>query len=618
MCNCMLTINCDSFCVISVFLQILLILNLYIVKNGFIIAKNHESDRIETFKKAHFLRYGNYEKEMDPYSSIPLFEKISEGYSDIISQESLFELGTIYLLGYKRFFKIWYDIEKATHYFSKSAEMGHAKSQYFLSFLLYYNIKNGPGVNKSEALKYLKSSARRGYVPAILALAFHLMYHDVGDNLKQVINLYKRILRDDEQHLINYLVPLENLKISKYSIEAYKEDLNSLLKIEEYTKLTELEDSMKNEEGNVGKRKCGCSGLSKENQGPENPFEEKINEFEKKIAPENMSSSLLELATMYMRGIGVPKNYENSVQLLQRAVSLGNSDAANCLGIIYFFGAREPEQGRPIPVNYDLSLKYFMMAAKSHNSESLFFIAEILSIKARKKGSTYYYIELPYIYQLYRLSADYGYCRGYCRCAQMLEVGLGTDSNLTECALNYKTAVDQVYIEEEFFLTFFYYIKKNYHAAAILSALSAFSGLLAGQWNAAMLINEGKTDVFSVKEMKIFLNDSLLQGEIDSLYYMGKLAEAEGKKGVSQDLYEKGFNSGDMKCLDPLIKSLSKNDIKKAIELLQYKKYRNNVELNNGDRGLVNSYCSDLGSNGNLALLKMKQMFYNLFTYYMY
>ncbi|KAF5153281.1 Sel1 repeat family protein [Theileria parva strain Muguga] len=603
---------------ISRFLQLLLILNLYIVNNGFILAANPESDRIETFKNAHLLRYGDYNKEMDPYSAIPLFEKVSEGYSDIIAQESLFELGTIYLLGYKRFFTIRYDIAKATHYFSKSAEMGHAKSQYFLSFLLYYNIKNGPGVNKNTAIKYLKSSARSGYVPAMLALSFHLMYHDLSDNLSQVISLYKRVVRGDSKHLIDFLVPLEYLKISKTSLDRYKEDLNSLLKIEEYAELSELEDSMRNEEGNLSKRKGSCSGLSNEKQEPENPFEEKINEFEKKIAPENMSSSLLELATMYMRGIGVPKNYENSIQLLERAVSLGNSDAANCLGIIYFFGAREPEQGRSIPVNYDLALKYFLIAARSHNSEALFFIAEIVSIKARNGGTNYYYLELPYIYQLYRLSADYGYCRGYCRCAQMLEVGLGTDLNLMECALNYKTAADQIFVEEEFYLSFFYYTKKNYHAATILSALAAFSGLVAGHWNAAMLINEGKTDVFSKGELKIFLNDALLQGETDTLYYMAKLAESEGKERIAQELYQKGFNSGDMNCLDPLIRSFSNNDIKKAIELLEYKKYRNSVELNNGDRGLVNSYCSDLGSNGNLAFLKMKQLFYNIFTYYMH
>eukprot|EP00375_Theileria_parva_P001656 XP_764330.1 hypothetical protein [Theileria parva strain Muguga] len=53
---------------------------------------------------------------------------------------------------------------------------------------------------------------------------------------------------------------------------------------------------------------------------------------------------------------------------------------------------------------------------------------------------------------------------------------------------------------------------------------------------------------------------------------MAKLAESEGKERIAQELYQKGFNSGDMNCLDPLIRSFSNNDIKKAIELLEYKK----------------------------------------------
>ncbi|BAM41845.1 uncharacterized protein TOT_040000225 [Theileria orientalis strain Shintoku] len=517
--------------------------------------------------------------------------------------------------GYRRYWMHRYDVARATEYYSRSAEMGHPLSQYMMAFLFSFDVKNGPGLDKHRALKYLEDSAKGKYTPALLALAYHYLYHPTSPDVKYAIKLYKQVIKDDASFYSKTIFAIDDLKVSKTNIDKYKEVYKEYLSEMEYqNKKKSQRQPGTNDPDYDKKRGCGsCKSGPKPPTETMNKVQKLMNKHEN--SPENLAPYLIELALMYINGIDLPKNYENAVKLLEKAVSLGSAEAANILGNIFMFGLDDPDQGSPIPVNRQMALKYFKMSALDYNPESLYFLAELVASEALAKGTSYFYSQLEYSYKLYRLSADYGYPAAYLRCAQMLEEGLGVQHDLERAVLNYKTLAEHFYHNSsQYDGTFHCVMEGHFHEATIFSYLSAFSGIQTGQWNAAMLLKDKKCGIFNKSDFKTHLSNALLQGETDALYHLAKIAETDGKGPLSQELYLNGFNSGDMRCIDPLIKAYSKTNVNKAIGLVEYKMYRDAIDLNNGNQPLVTNYYNKMSSKRTLAFLKMKRLLYNMFS----
>ncbi|UKK02881.2 hypothetical protein MACK_002979 [Theileria orientalis] len=483
-----------------------------------------------------------------------------------------------------------------------------------MAFLHSFDVKNGPGLDKNRALKYLDDSAKRKYTPALLALAYQYLYHPTSPHVKYAIKLYKRVIKDDVSLYSKTIFGIDDLKLTKTNVDKYKDAYNEYVSEREIEdkKRSKMQGSTKNPDFNNNGACASCKSGPKQSTETMNKVQKLMKQYEN--SPENLAPYLIELASMYINGIDVPKNYENAIKLLEKAVSLGSAEAANILGNIFMFGLDKPDEGNSIPVNRQLALKYFKTSALDHNAESLYFLAELVAAEALSKGTSYFYSQLEFSYKLYRLSADYGYPAAYLRCAQMLEEGLGIQPNLDKAVLDYKTLAEHFYHNSSHYDgTFHFVMEGRFHEAIIFSYLAAFSGIQTGQWNAAMLLKDKKCAIFNKNDFKTHLNNSLLQGDSDSLYFLAKLAERDGKVALSQELYLNGFNSGDMKCIDPLIKAYSRSDLNKAIRLVEYKMYRDSIDLNNGNQPLVTNYYNKMSSKRTLAFLKIKQMLYNMF-----
>lgn len=356
--------------------------------------------------------------------------------------------------------------------------MGHPLSQYMMAFLHSFDVKNGPGLNKDRALKYLYDSAKAKYTPALLALAYHCLYHQTSPDVKYAIKLYKQVIKDDVSLYSKTIFGIDDLKVSKANVDKYKEAYKEYLSDREYQYQKGFKRQGSKKKSDLNKNSaCGtCKSPPEQSTETMNKVQKLMKQYEN--SPENLTPYLIELASMYINGIDVPKNYENAVKLLEKAVSLGSAEAANILGNIFMFGLDKPDEGNPIHVNRKLALRYFKMAALDHNAESLYFLAELVAAEALSKGTTYFYSQLEYSYKLYRLSADYGYPAAFLRCAQMLEEGLGIQRDLYKAVLDYKTLADHFYHNSSHYDgTFHCVMEGQFHEATIFSYLAAFSGI---------------------------------------------------------------------------------------------------------------------------------------------
>ncbi|AFZ81540.1 Sel1 repeat domain-containing protein [Theileria equi strain WA] len=583
--------------------------------NSRALAEDIGSSRLERLNNALFVRYGDSNKKGDPSAAIALFEKLIEEENDEITTHSLFELGKIYFFGFDGYFWKNYDIKKALEYLETSSNRNHPGALFMMSFLYSVGIKDGPPINNDKAMKCLIRSSKMDFVPSMLALAFRFLYGiDVEVDLNAAIKLYKRIfhLNSKKGNTPLFITPLEELKITEESLSYFRNNEKS----GNTNDVKYRKDAMHYWENRANDGDPLANYELAKLHESDNGDNKKVAELYKKAGDRNMAPALRDLALCYLQRKGLPKNSEKAIELLKKAVSLGDYESANYLGHIYYNGDFYVDEGKPIYADKKLALKYFVIAASHEIPEAMYFLAEIIVDNSRSYKGSKYDSELSCAYHLYKSSADHGFLHAYWREAIMIENGIGTSKNLLLSALNYKIVAESHYARSNIVDSIEKYLNKDVHSCILINAIASYAGIQVAQWNVGALCLKSKCSIFKDRMIsKSYLSNALLQGDTSVLYDLGTLSISEGKIRTAKDLFRRGFNSGDMKCLQPLVRmfSIDKKSINKAINLLEYKKYRNSIaKPDSGFRLSFSRTLENLRTNRDLFSLKGKRFLYNL------
>lgn len=111
--------------------------------------------------------------------------------------------------------------------------------------------------------------------------------------------------------------------------------------------------------------------LYRRGYGVENDFDKAFELFSQAADEYELDSAYYNLATMYMDGEGRDPDIDKGMMLLERSIELGDSKAAQFLGMIYLWGLYN------IKVSYRKAAKYFEKGYKLGDFESIMFLLDI-------------------------------------------------------------------------------------------------------------------------------------------------------------------------------------------------------------------------------------------------
>jgi len=174
-----------------------------------------------------------------------------------------------------------------------------------------------------------------------------------------------------------------------------------------------------------------------------------------------------ELASLYLNGLALPRNYEKAAQLFERAAAHGDSDAKRALGFLYLGGLG-------VPKNLRTAEKYFQEAAADRIATAQLWLgilyhggdkdipksfskAAAMFQKAADQGLATAYDQLGNCYEkgegvpqsyskaaeLYQRGADVGNWSAQIRLGGLYERGLGVPKDLEKAAELYRKVAEQ-------------------------------------------------------------------------------------------------------------------------------------------------------------------------------
>ncbi|CDR96770.1 SEL-1-LIKE PROTEIN, putative [Babesia bigemina] len=540
---------------------------------------NPDDDRIKRFNEAMTTRYGVIPHEGNPAAAFDKFKELADGPVDAVTVQCWYEMGKIRLFGYDSFY-FWRkrDAAEARDLFKKAADRNHAPAQFYLSFVYTFNDTGSFGRDAQKAIAYLKRAAALNYVPAILAVAYRLLYGiGCAKDVKAATALYKKASRLSRRSTdaLTYMTPSDDFVLDERSVEAFKRAASVTLQSEEKQK----KEAMRYWESKAAEG----DGLAMYEMGKllenEPAAESTVAQLYRQASDNGVVAATRDLGVCYMNGIGVPQNAEKAVQYLTAAAEQGDHEASKYLGYLYYTGVERPQEGKPVKRNDELAARHFAEAAKHEVPEALYFMGEILSKRGKAVVGIRPQHKLAKALAMYRAAADHGLTHALSREAEMLERGSGAKPNPTRVAMIYKSLAEGPFTSTTITDSFYAYVDGDYLSAFLFNALAAFAGVQVAQLNLGHLFVSGR----GLKHLdgarsvaKSALSQCFLQGDPRALRLLGTIAEREGQLKVAAELYSKGFKGGDIECLDPLANILASQRAtwRKAIALLEHKQYR--------------------------------------------
>jgi TPR repeat protein/serine/threonine protein kinase len=136
------------------------------------------------------------------------------------------------------------------------------------------------------------------------------------------------------------------------------------------------------------------------------------------------------LATLYRRGVGLPKDLRKAVELYQKAADQGNSVAQNSLGYLY-------EKGTGVTKDLSKAVELYQKAADQGNA-----VAQT-ALGYRYENGTGVAKDLSKAVELYRKAADQGNAAGQNNLGICYENGTGVAKDLSKAVELYQKAADQ-------------------------------------------------------------------------------------------------------------------------------------------------------------------------------
>lgn len=562
--------------------------------------KGENADRDERYYKlqdAILIRYGGKKDEKNIPLALQLFEELLDGPEDQITVQCWVEIGKIHLFWAKRkLFWKYRDYRKAYKNFQLASNHGSGEADFYISFMHILDIPSFKKRNHQMAINYLRNAVTRNYAPAVMAVAYRNLYGiGIKRNLSRAIELYKIALKDTSKQLevLTYLSPLEELQLSAKSLEPFRTP--SAKKTLEQKKMRD--DALKYwrekaKEGDGLAMYEVCKLLEDE---PDSSDE--LASLYEKASQQGVVAATRDMGLCYMNGIGVPRNGKKAVEYLQKAVDYGDREAATHLGYLYYTGMGRTKDSNEIKKDYDKALTYLSMAAAYEIPEAMYLVGEILSTKGKAASAAQEEELMKSAFRMYRMAGDYGFIQALLKEAEMLEHGIGTEKNLLQAALNYKQVVEAPFTVNTITDSFFAYIDSDYAGCYLYNILGSFTGIQVTQYNLGVLHLErrGLNVVDNSRQLVIIsLKRCLMQGSVLAHYLMGRLAEEGGREGLATEMYKKGFEDGDLECLEPLAYLFSKTreNRYKALRLLQHKAYR--MSLDQNEKGLFENIADQV------------------------
>ena len=119
----------------------------------------------------------------------------------------------------------------------------------------------------------------------------------------------------------------------------------------------------------------------------------------------------------YSDGVGVPSNYEKSLEYFVKAAEMGSSYGMNNVGNMY-------EHGDGVEVNFNEAANWYEKAAELDNN-----LAQENLGRFYENGLGGLPVDFKQAYELYKLSAEQNNLAAMMNLARMYELGLGVQQN---------------------------------------------------------------------------------------------------------------------------------------------------------------------------------------------
>ncbi|KAK8835009.1 hypothetical protein M9Y10_020614 [Tritrichomonas musculus] len=338
-------------------------------------------------------------------------KKFFEYASEKNNTNAFVNLGFIYLdgLGVKQ------DVLKAIAFFEKSGKLKNSEGYYNLGVL--YIEGNYVQKNFEKARMYFQHSADQYNLEALNYLGIIYMN---GTGVERDLKLAKYYFNLAAQQ--NCSNSLNNLGKLSFEIGNFAEAVNFFNKSAQ--------------QGNPGAL-YNLANLYLQGIGVDQDYSMTI-KYLYFAAQKNYSVAFLRLGIFLCEGIIIKQDYLVARQYFEKAFSLGNSDASNCLGYLYYHGFPN------ITKNLNLARKYFELSAEKNNSSGLFNLG--LLYQNGEGVEQNYSKAISY----YNLSAKYGNPYAYLQLGILYQEGQCVQMNCKKAIEYYELILKQ--IEEPFAL----------------------------------------------------------------------------------------------------------------------------------------------------------------------
>lgn len=362
--------------------------------------------------------------------SISIFEKLSAVGNYLAD----YELGMIYITGYPEY-NIEINIEKATHYFLKSAEEGDAEIQFLIGDLLYNNEIIG-NRNNNKAIQLIESSARQNHKEALSLMACSYLQDPDIDTLNAINLGYEQDI-EKGMELLRQAAELGDSKALYVLAICYKKG-----KYVEQDNSRAFELLQKCIQADKKPQYVNFLGdFYRDGIGTEQDYEVASQHYQWAADNGNVEA-MLSLSKLYKEGIGVEKNEEYAAAL---QAQWWETIQWNIYGIMPLEIAKEKAKEGSVEAMYQLGERYLQGNGVDQNVE----IASDWWHKAAMKGHVPACHDLGIYYWRTKhdiekglmwlsKSADAEYAISYCALADIYLNGWGVEADVAR-GLDYLT-----------------------------------------------------------------------------------------------------------------------------------------------------------------------------------
>lgn len=268
--------------------------------------------------------------------------------------DALIYLGGLYQEGYM----VKRDIEKAVEVWKKAAEQGSGEAMYYL-YTVYCDGGGQIAPDEKLARSYLSDSLEKGYHAAYYSAGRLYEFGYIGEDSKAAVELYVKgailgnaacMFRCGLIYAEGKLVEFDEEKavtMIKAAAESGDEEA------QEYIEKLEKDKDM-----------------IKKNYSEQQMY---LKSFDKMLEKANADDAraMFNIAKMYQKGVGVPKNYGKAVDWYLKALQEGNLEAGFVLGAMYLNGQISLSE------NVEMALSCWESVAEKGHARAMIGIAVI-------------------------------------------------------------------------------------------------------------------------------------------------------------------------------------------------------------------------------------------------